>query len=181
MSKKILIPAIALAACAAVSGSASAMVLGQPQGWYGGVHGGFNAPAKSGGLDNGYDVGAQIGYRYTPFRVEAAYTFYRNNLSGGHLNTHTVMGNLYYDFMPSSTFNPYVGAGIGWAHFDAKASSEGETIKVSTNEFAYQGIVGIAYNINDHFAVDANYHYLRWSNSSGAYYNLFNLGVNYSF
>lgn len=178
MIKKILLPAVAIAACSAVSVSANAFNMSQLQGWYTGGHVGFNVPAKSGGLDNGFDVGAQVGYNFKPIRVEGAYTYYRNNASDGHLNTHTWMANGYYDFMPDAAFDPYVGAGIGLAYFNARTDWGASD---STTRFAYQGIVGLNYHINANWAVDANYHIQSWSGSDSAYYNIFNVGFNYYF
>ena len=50
------------------------------------------------------------------------------------------MANLLYDFMPASVITPYIGAGAGIGFVDSN-SSLGSTV------FAYQGIVGLAWNV----------------------------------
>ncbi len=182
MVKKILLPAVAFATCTALSVSANALDMSSLQGWYTGGHVGFNVPSgfDNPSLDTGYDVGAQVGYDFKPFRVEGAYTYYRNDLDGvgAHLNTHTWMANAYYDFMPDSAFDPYVGAGVGWAYFNTRTDSGQSS---NDNELAYQGIVGLNYHVNANWAVDTNYHIQSWTSSGGSFFNIFNVGLNYYF
>lgn len=182
MIKKILLPTLAIVACSAVSVSANALNMSNLKGWYTGGHLGFNVPSNDDNtVKTGFNIGGQVGYDFNPIRVEGAYTYYRNNAKDGdgHLNLHTWMANAYYDFMPNSAFDPYVGAGIGWAYFNERS---GDGVSDSTNRFAYQGIVGLAYHVNANWALDANYHIQSWTNNeNNAFYNIFNLGLNYYF
>ena len=65
------------------------------------------------------------------------------------------MANGYYDFMPGATFVPYVGAGVGIAFADGSITG----CSLCSTQFAYQGIVGLAWNFdqNIRFHVDGRY------------------------
>jgi len=54
-----------------------------------------------------------------------------------------------YDFAPGATITPYVGAGAGIAFtiLRCRPAAHGST------QFAYQGIVGVAWNIDQSFRV----------------------------
>ena len=67
------------------------------------------------------------------------------------------MANLLYDFMPASMITPYIGAGAGVAFVDSN-SSLGSTV------FAYQGIVGLGWNVDTNFRVNLDGRYYGTSN-----------------
>jgi hypothetical protein len=67
------------------------------------------------------------------------------------------MANLLYDFMPGSVITPYIGAGAGVGFVDSNASL-GSTV------FAYQGIIGLGWNVDTNFRVNVDGRYYGTSN-----------------
>ena len=115
----------------------------------------------------GWMAGGVIGYDFVGPRVELE-GIYRNNttnvgIPGTALNNQVgqlgIMANLLYDFMPASVITPYIGAGAGVGFVDSN-SSLGSTV------FAYQGIVGLAWNVDTNFRVSLDGRYYGTSNPS---------------
>ena len=108
----------------------------------------------------GYAVGGKIGYDFVGPRVEIegsyAYVGTNINVPGTALNNKisaiNAMVNLYYDFMPASVITPYIGAGAGISFQDGN-SSFGNTL------FAYQAILGVAWNATDAFRLSLEARY----------------------
>ena len=76
----------------------------------------------------------------------------------------TYMFNLYYDIDTGTKLTPYVGAGIGLAHIDAKSSYDHpgaaySYVNESDTKFAWQLSAGAAYALTDNLAVDLGYRY----------------------
>ncbi len=73
-----------------------------------------------------------------------------------------LMFNGYYDFKNSSKWTPYVGAGIGGAvvDFDDLSPVGGSRITHSDHVFAYQGIAGVTYKIDDALGLFTEYRYV---------------------
>jgi OmpA-OmpF porin, OOP family len=115
----------------------------------------------------GWMAGGVIGYDFVGPRVELE-GIYRNNptnigIPGTALNNQVgqlgILANLLYDFMPASVITPYIGAGAGIGFVDSN-SSLGSTV------FAYQGIVGLAWNVDTNFRVALDGRYYGTSNPS---------------
>jgi OmpA-OmpF porin, OOP family len=166
-----------------------------------------------------YNLGANglfaVGYRYNNWRADGTLGYIYNNAdnvkfsgaqtdntkhkANGHLSIVTYLINGYYDIDTSSNLVPYVGAGVGGAYLDldGKVKTDGVSAKGTDNVFAYQGIVGLGYQITPNWRADANYHYLGMAkatftgkvNGGNTKYrlsdtfktNLFNVGVSYFF
>ena len=151
-------------------------------GFYVGAEGGLNwllnttvtaATATSGGTLNaiqvtpqvGWAAGGVIGYDFVGPRVELEGIYRQNQtnvfITGGNLGTKIgqlgILANLLYDFMPASTITPYVGAGAGIGFVDGTSS-------LSSTVFAYQGIVGLAWNVDTNFRVALDGRYYGTSN-----------------
>ena len=89
------------------------------------------------------------------------------------------MGNVIYDILPGSAFNPFIGAGIGVNHVKvdvtgqfsnipgaitaANPAIQNLSIDDSDTAFAYQLIAGLAWKANDQLSVDLTYRYLGGS------------------
>jgi outer membrane protein OmpA-like peptidoglycan-associated protein len=98
----------------------------------------------------GYDfvgprVEVEVGFGFIPFTANLAGTAARSNFSGDAHQLH-VMGKVLCDFIPASTITPYIGAGAGIAFVD------GNTFLANT-VFAYEGILGVGYNIDSQWRV----------------------------
>jgi outer membrane protein OmpA-like peptidoglycan-associated protein len=174
--KKLLLATAALIAL-------PVMAHAQPQptpGFYIGAEGGvnwmFNTTANVpgfGGLVNiwpatGWAVGGMIGYDFVGPRIEVE-GIYRNNqatlqaapigfqnLTAGAVQEQTaIMGNIMYDFRFGSPIVPYIGGGAGVAFVNTSALGT----STSTTVFAYQGIIGVGYQIDPswRFNIDGRY------------------------
>ena len=113
----------------------------------------------------GWAAGGKIGYDFVGPRVELE-GIYRQNatnvfISGANGGTKIgqlgILANLLYDFMPASTITPYVGAGAGIGFVDGNSS-------LSSTVFAYQGIVGLGWNVDTNFRVNLDGRYYGTSN-----------------
>ena len=70
-----------------------------------------------------------------------------------------ILANLLYDFSPASTITPYIGAGAGVAFVDGDSS-------LGSTQFAYQGIIGLGWNVDTNFRVNLDGRYYGTSNPS---------------
>ena len=162
-------------------------------GFYVGIEGGGNWLLNSSNynMDIGYAAGGVMGYDFVGPRLELEGVFRSNNGRGtanfgnvfsnvnGRIEQLSVMANLLYDFMPGATITPYVGAGAGIAF--ANASING--CSLCSTQFAYQGIVGLGWNVDQNFRVNLDGRYYGTTNP-GAYQNnniTAMLGISYKF
>jgi len=148
--------------------------------WYGGLEAGANwanptTLTTNGGTsinanpDLGYAAGGVIGYDFVGPRVELEGVFRRNtgrlslpfvgygNLGGSYAEEQiAAMVNVYYDFMAGNTIVPYVGVGAGVSFINSYLG----TGSSASTQFAYQGIVGVGWNVNETFRInlDGRYH-----------------------
>jgi outer membrane protein OmpA-like peptidoglycan-associated protein len=133
------------------------------QGFYVGAGGGLEWAIGSNpnaSTWTGWAVGGKAGYDFIGPRVELEVGYGQipttANIPGtainGKVGQLTAMANILYDFMPASSFTPYIGAGAGVAFVDSNAS-------LGSTQFAYQAMVGLAYNISDsmRFMVEGRY------------------------
>ena len=121
----------------------------------------------------GMTIVAGGGYAFGPFRVEGELGWRDNGLDkvttpsqgeasgSGDLEPWSLMLNGYYDIHTGTKFTPYLGAGIGGIYMDGKIEEAGTTItELSRMGLGYQGIAGVAYQVNDHLAIKGEYRYL---------------------
>ncbi len=91
----------------------------------------------------------------------------------GHTRVVALMYNLYNDFLPNSRFDPYIGAGMGYANvrfgnfyaYDATTNTQ-YALNSSDNVFAYQAFLGFKLNFNQSLALDAAYNWFMLSNAT---------------
>jgi opacity protein-like surface antigen len=150
-------------------------------GWYAGVNGGVALIGgdESSWINTGFNAGGQVGYRYNQVRVEAAYNYTNQKVkyTSVKLESSLFMANALYDInLGDSNVVPYIGGGLGMIHQFTNVAG----IKAD-NEFAYQGIAGLDYKINDNVRAGVNYHLIGFKNSGGNYQNLINAEVKYFF
>lgn len=113
----------------------------------------------------GWAVGGKIGYDFVGPRVEVEGIYRANQTNvtvpgfaqSNNIAQLGILANLLYDFMPGSVITPYVGAGAGIGFVDSTASL-GSTV------FAYQGIVGLGWNVDTNFRVNLDGRYYGTSN-----------------
>ena len=76
------------------------------------------------------------------------------------LYKHSVMANVYFDYLTCTPWTPYVGAGIGTSYLKAQNFADGEKdFDKSTYNLAWQVMAGVAYEFNSHWAIDLGYRY----------------------
>jgi OOP family OmpA-OmpF porin len=131
--------------------------------------------------DEGFAVGARVGYEMGPWRFEEEYTYRRNGLdklsvagvtvpaTTGSRQSHAVMTNLLYDVNLGWPVTPHVGAGIGAVDVIDKAKKTtvpGFRLNDDDWRFGYQAITGVRYNISPNLAFDLDYRYLATTDAT---------------
>src|SRR3546814_7038098 len=65
-----------------------------------------------------------------------------------------------YDFMPTSNWSPYVGAGLGGVEYSARSLRAGTATSTDKDTtWAAQGIAGLWYAIDPNWLVSADYRF----------------------
>ena len=117
----------------------------------------------------GFAAGGVVGYDFVGPRVEleGVYRYNQHNTGfpgqavSNQVGQLGILANLLYDFSPASTITPYIGAGAGVAFVDSNSS-------LGSTQFAYQGIVGLGWNVDTNFRVNLDGRYYGTSNPSVA-------------
>ena len=163
-----------LAAAAIVALPVAAQAQSSAPGFYIGAEGGLNwllnttIAGTTVTPQTGWAAGGVLGYDFVGPRVELEGMYrqnqtYNGGFAGSAINNQisqlSVMANLLYDFAPSSTITPYVGAGAGLAFVDSNSS-------LGSTQFAYQGIIGLGWNVDTNFRVNLDGRYYGTSNPS---------------
>ena len=71
------------------------------------------------------------------------------------LYKHSVMANVYFDYLTCTPWTPYVGAGLGTSYLKADFGNEAKSVY----NLAWQVMAGVAYDVNSHWTLDAGYRY----------------------
>jgi OOP family OmpA-OmpF porin len=156
-----------LAAAAFVALPVMAQAQTAAPGFYVGAEGGLNWLLNTTILGNtvtpqtGFAVGGVIGYDFVGPRVELEGVYRQNQVSintvnrgaiGNQIGQLGILANLLFDFAPGSTITPYIGAGAGIAFVDGDTS-------LGSTQFAYQGIVGLGWNVDTNFRINLDGRY----------------------
>ena len=197
--KNTLLGAVALVALPMAAANAQSL-FGQSSyptypGFYLGAEGGLNWLLNNNSYqtNTGWAAGGKIGYDFVGPRIELESIYRQNNGSGvvgypngtfafqqGTINQVSVMANALYDFFPGATLTPYVGAGAGLAFVDPSLSPG---CTMCSTQFAYQGIVGVGYNMAPGWRLDLDGRYYGTTNPGQYQNNNFSvmLGLTYKF
>lgn len=109
-------------------------------------------------LDNDFMVAGGVGFDYGEnWRAEGELSYRTNeedNSSGDSIDALALMLNGYYDFDLGNAWSPFVGLGIGVAQIEPDGGDD-------DTAFAYQGLLGLGYAVNERWSVDATYRYFR--------------------
>jgi OmpA-OmpF porin, OOP family len=182
MSKKALLAAAAILSLPAAANAQSMFSPSGPvyPGVYIGAEGGLNwlLNNQSYFMNTGWAVGGKVGYDFVGPRVELEGLYHSNTGSGvvafptgfaninGQINQVSVMANVLYDFFAGAMITPYVGAGAGIAFVDANIQG----CNLCSTQFAYQGILGVAWNVSPAFRISLDGRYYG-TTSTGQYNN----------
>jgi len=121
--------------------------------------------------DTGWAALPSIGYRYgNGVRTEFELGYRKNDIDSvsgaangsGDISAKSAMLNLLYDVDTGSRVMPYIGGGIGYAQVDYDVRPVGvgvNGVNDDDNVFAYQGIAGLSYWVNEAVEVAAEYRY----------------------
>jgi outer membrane protein OmpA-like peptidoglycan-associated protein len=118
------------------------------------------------------DLLGNVGFAWdNGLRLEGEYFHNQSNVksveaaptgAGGHLSNNTLFGNVFYDCNMGSMFTPYVGAGVGpdFANVKSVGANGVGYLRGDTTTLGYQGIVGVSAQLDDNWAVTADYRYV---------------------
>lgn len=120
--------------------------------------------------DTGWAAVPSIGYRYNNgLRTELELGYRKNDvdsISGvsngsGEIKTKSAMLNLLYDVNTNGRISPYIGGGVGIANvkYDNVNPIGIGGITDKDDVFAYQGMAGLSYAMNDAIELAAEYRY----------------------
>ena len=168
-----------LTGAAFVGFSGAAAMAADTEGWYVGADAGVNFAQDTKfdstdkvKFDTGYGILGQVGYDFRgPLRAEAELGWRSNGVNKinaakakGSIDPATLMFNVYYDFHNSSAFTPFLGVGIGAAYLNvdnARPKGVAKGVDDGDRVFAYQGIAGVSYALDNNWSLKGSYHYLR--------------------
>jgi len=178
--KKLTVSALALVAALVAAPVAHADTT---PGWYAGAGVGATLPVDTSvynrfgqhetrAEDVNLDALANGGYAWSNgLRLEGEYFHNQNNFNhagntsvqgSGHISNNALFANVLYDFQTGTRFTPYIGGGIGPDFMNVK-SVGGPSIgylKGDTLDAGYQGIAGVATQLDANWAVTADYRYI---------------------
>jgi opacity protein-like surface antigen len=180
-----IVLAVALSAAHA---EAKPLSIGGPGAWYFGVEGGWtNLQSPQSGsassplvntlsesFEDGYNIGARVGYKWGALRIEEEFRYQHNGITSitdgvplktfpasGTRTAFALMTNAIYDFDLGWPLTPHLGGGIGavgqrdeWTIPSGRCDDDWNWV------FGYQAIAGVRYNITPSLALDVDYRYL---------------------
>jgi outer membrane protein OmpA-like peptidoglycan-associated protein len=150
---------------ASVSGSSENFSTEYQFGYGGVASGGYGFTPNSWGQ---WKVEGEVGYRTN--EVNKATRSGSSNTGGsGTVSALDFMVNGLLEFMPKSKWHPYVGAGVGYAMVKADSVRNSGSALYSASgdwQLAYQGILGGSYDINNNWAVKADYRYFATTDAT---------------
>jgi opacity protein-like surface antigen len=165
-------------------------------------------------FDTGYGLSASYGYNTGKvwslggFRPEIEVGYNQADVDGhtlnggstldgstGDVDTFYAMANLIHDFDTGSAFVPYLGAGLGYANVSYNGfgvAAIPDVLDDSAGALAYQGIVGLGYEVSQQLTLTLDYRYFATDDidvKTGAGrdtslkgdQNKFNVGMRYGF
>lgn len=123
-------------------------------------------------LDDGFFAGMAVGYRYGPNWAAEISWDYRSNdsettladgtefIDGNYASNIFYLNGLYH-FTARESWEPYVGAGVGWIEeIDIDLENAGGEISYSGNgDFGLQVFAGVNYLIDDNWAINGEVRY----------------------
>lgn len=129
---------------------------------------GYKAGAKYGYIfGNGFRAEAEVTYRHNPFQTK--YNIGANDdvtskeYNHKHSWAYLINGYFDMDMLRISSVVPYVGVGMGYCqnsdHNKVKFADKTSSDKLKDNRFAYQGVAGLKFQINDQYASSIQYNY----------------------
>jgi outer membrane protein OmpA-like peptidoglycan-associated protein/outer membrane protein W len=132
--------------------------------------------------DMGFAGAIALGTKFSPnWRAEAEFSYsnadvdtFSGTSGSGETTMYGLMLNALLDIPTGTQWTPYIGAGIGGAvvDFDDLSPVGGSRVSDSDHVFAYQGIAGVTYQVDDQMGLFTEYRYVgtadrdMWTDSS---------------
>ncbi len=128
------------------------------------VFGGYTNPwndKNSLNLDDGFGLGAAVGYDFGWPRIEGEVSYQRSSAKGrgGHFGVLAAMLNAYLDIETGTRITPYVGGGVGVARLHADDIGNVTSLTDSNYEIAWQAIGGVKFAVTDALALFVDYRF----------------------
>ena len=101
---------------------------------------------------NGFRTEGEISHRYNDFGEN-------EGLADGNVHAWAAMLNGYYDFNRGGSVQPYIGLGVGGARLNVSAVGGFGSFADEDTVLAYQGMVGVAFDLTEQLALDIGYRY----------------------
>jgi opacity protein-like surface antigen len=101
-------------------------------------------------IAGGYQRGnyrSELEISYSSFGVNKVSIDTQSFPFSGNVSTTSILGNTYWDIPTGSKFRPYLGVGIGAGILGGKIKDQGQEADVTGSSFAYQGKVGLEYEL----------------------------------
>lgn len=106
-------------------------------------------------FQNGFRLEGEISHRYNDFGDDAT-----PPLTDGNVHAWATMLNGYYDFNRGGSVQPYIGLGVGAARLNVSAAGPSlGAFQDQDTVLAYQGMVGVAFDLTEQLALDVGYRY----------------------
>lgn len=136
----------------------------------------------------GFNVGGALGYDMGQFRVEGEIRYSSVDIDevngapspiSADLSALTFMANGYYDHeMGNSPLTPYIGAGLGLVSSEISAGGAGSS---DEEDFGYQFMVGLGFDITQTVILTAEYRFLGIADSDAPNTHAFIFGGRFMF
>ncbi|MEM8997712.1 MAG: porin family protein [Acidobacteriota bacterium] len=123
--------------------------------------------------DQGFRSGLAFGWRFDDrFALELEYLYSTNDFDTvlfsdgqrfeeGNYASVVISANAYTFFRRGESLRPYVGAGVGWVQeVDVDFERGGEEISFETDDFGFQAMAGLLWDVNDRWSLDLQARYL---------------------
>ncbi|MEO1083217.1 MAG: OmpW family outer membrane protein [Acidobacteriota bacterium] len=134
-------------------------------------------PRFSSTADASYDLGIRsglaFGWRFDDrFALELEYLYSTNDFDAavfsdgqrfedGNYASVVISANAYTFFRRGESVRPYVGAGLGWVQeVDVDFERGDEEISFQTDDFGFQAMAGLLWDVNDRWSLDLQARYL---------------------
>lgn len=148
--------------------------------------------------NDGFAIGAQLGYKQNAFRVALEFEYGRAGFDSvsvggveanvdGDFDIYRGTAGLYYDFDNNSGLTPYVGGGLGAAYVDVEDTTiAGVTFEGDSDTyFTAHGEAGLSFAATERVAIVPAYRFIWFDSSESGFEDdtahLFKVGLRFRF
>lgn len=144
-------------------------------------------------FDSGWMLGGSVGYRYDEnWKAEFEVAYRENDIDKarfggtkvnqkGSVDTWSYMINGFYQIDTCYGIYPELGAGIGFAHSDLKATAGAGTAKEDGTDFAYQLMAGLVMEVTESMDAYIQYRFMHILHDDDLYHHTVGVGLRHHF